>query len=52
MNCSSSFFQKNGSITCTVHKIGITLQLQIKIGRLDEWFSHRSAKPGTAVRIR
>ena len=21
-------------------------------GRLDEWFSHRSAKPGTAVRVR
>ena len=25
---------------------------QITKGRLDEWFSHRSAKPGTAVRIR
>lgn len=30
----------------------VTLQSQMRNGLLDEWFSHRSAKPGTAVRIR
>gem|GEM_PF-4603268 len=30
----------------------VTLQRKTQNGALDEWLSHRSAKPSTAVRIR
>ena len=43
---------KNVSIKLHRSKISSKFASQITKGRLDEWFSHRSAKPGTAVRIR
>ena len=40
-------------ISCVNENKNVTLQSQKrKNGSLDEWFSQRSAKPSTAVRVR
>ena len=46
------FFGKKSGKNLVVSENGITFAVAFANGRMDEWFSHRSAKPGTAVRVR
>ena len=49
---ANGFLAKNVQKIWWCQKMVLPLQSQNQNGRMDEWFSHRSAKPGTAVRVR
>ena len=49
---ANGFLAKNVQKIWWYQKMVLPLQSQNQNGRMDEWFSHRSAKPGTAVRVR